>query len=85
MARLIAAGRSSRAIAAGLCITERTAEDHVGHILTRLGFRSRVQIAARAVEQGLAAGPAAEGRREEPQDSGAAPCAPPGSGKNKGG
>ena len=34
-------------------ITERTAEGHVAHILDRLGFRTRVQIAAWATERGL--------------------------------
>ena len=56
VARLVAGGLSSREIAAGLSITERTAENHVEHILSRLGFRSRVQIATWAVEQGLVPG-----------------------------
>jgi non-specific serine/threonine protein kinase len=46
VARLVARGLSSREIAAGLSITERTAENHVEHILGKLGFRSRAQIAA---------------------------------------
>jgi len=46
---------SNREIAARLFIAERTAEGHVEHIRNKLGFHSRVQIAAWAVEQGLAA------------------------------
>jgi non-specific serine/threonine protein kinase len=34
-------------------ITERTAENHVEHILGKLGFRSRTQIAAWSTERGL--------------------------------
>jgi non-specific serine/threonine protein kinase len=46
VARLIAAGRSNKDIAAELVISQRTAENHVEHILTKLGFTSRVQVAA---------------------------------------
>jgi non-specific serine/threonine protein kinase len=45
VARLIAAGRSNKEIAAELVISLRTAENHVEHILTKLGFTSRAQIA----------------------------------------
>ena len=43
---LIARGRSNKQIAAELVISQRTAENHVEHILTKLGFTSRVQVAA---------------------------------------
>jgi len=46
VARLIAAGRSNKDIAAELVISQRTAENHVEHILTKLGFTSRAQVAA---------------------------------------
>jgi DNA-binding NarL/FixJ family response regulator len=42
VAALVAAGLSNREIAERLVITERTAENHVAHILDRLGFRTRV-------------------------------------------
>ncbi|MCW2935206.1 MAG: LuxR family transcriptional regulator [Actinomycetia bacterium] len=45
VARLIAEGYSNREIAARLVISQRTAEGHVEHILTKLGFTSRAQIA----------------------------------------
>ncbi|MEA2642017.1 MAG: hypothetical protein QOF51_3411 [Chloroflexota bacterium] len=45
VAVLVAAGRSNREIAAALVIGERTAENHVQHILGKLGFRSRTALA----------------------------------------
>lgn len=55
VAVLIAQGKTSREIAEQLVVTERTAEVHVSNILGKLGFSSRAQIAAWAVEKGLAA------------------------------
>ncbi|MGP3958841.1 ATP-binding protein [Nonomuraea sp. 3N208] len=46
VAELIARGMSNKEIAATLVIAQRTAEGHIEHILTKLGFDSRVQIAA---------------------------------------
>jgi DNA-binding CsgD family transcriptional regulator len=46
VAALIAQGKSNRAIAEALVVSERTAETHVGNILNKLGFSSRAQIAA---------------------------------------
>jgi DNA-binding NarL/FixJ family response regulator len=37
---------SNREIANTLVISQRTAEAHVEHIMTKLGFSSRAQIAA---------------------------------------
>ena len=42
----VAGGLSNREIAERLVLSERTVETHVQHILTKLGFRSRTQIAA---------------------------------------
>ena len=56
---LIAQGHGNREIAERLFITEKTAEHHVSNILGKLGFTSRVQAAAYAVEQGLATAPEA--------------------------
>ncbi len=53
VATLIAEGKTNREIAAHLSITESTAETHVQHILNKLGFNSRAQIAAWAVAHGL--------------------------------
>lgn len=46
VARLIAQGMSNKAIAARLTLSERTIEGHVEQICNKLGFNSRVQIAA---------------------------------------
>ncbi len=53
VAALIAQGKSNREIAAALVVGERTVETHVENILSKLGFDSRTQIAAWAVEKGL--------------------------------
>jgi DNA-binding CsgD family transcriptional regulator/tetratricopeptide (TPR) repeat protein len=53
VARLVSQGKSNREIADGLVLSERTVENHVGNILTKLGFDSRAQIAVWAVEKGL--------------------------------
>lgn len=45
MSRLVAEGKSNREIAAVLVISERTAQNHVQHILTKLGLANRSQIA----------------------------------------
>ncbi len=50
---LVARGCSNREIAAQLVIAERTAEGHVQSILNKLGYSSRAQIGAWAVENGL--------------------------------
>jgi DNA-binding CsgD family transcriptional regulator len=46
VAKLVARGLTNRQIAEHLVISERTAQNHVQHILTKLGFTTRSQIAA---------------------------------------
>ncbi|MEV6101255.1 protein kinase [Nocardia sp. NPDC051981] len=46
VADLVAQGFTNKQIAAKLVISQRTAQGHVEHILTKLGFTSRAQIAA---------------------------------------
>jgi ATP/maltotriose-dependent transcriptional regulator MalT len=46
VAGLLAHGLSNKEIASSLVISQRTAESHVEHILTKLGFTSRAQAAA---------------------------------------
>jgi DNA-binding NarL/FixJ family response regulator len=46
VARLVAVGRSNREIAEELVVSERTAANHVQHVLEKLGFTRRAQIAA---------------------------------------
>jgi DNA-binding NarL/FixJ family response regulator len=47
----LAAGRSNREIADALVITEGTVEVHVKHILSKLGLRSRSQVAVWASDE----------------------------------
>jgi non-specific serine/threonine protein kinase len=54
---LIAQGRSNRAIAEALVISEKTAERHVANILSKLDVHSRTQIAAWAAEKGASSMP----------------------------
>ena len=46
VAALVARGLTNRQIADALVLSERTAQNHVQHILTKLGFSTRSQIAA---------------------------------------
>ncbi|WSF98924.1 helix-turn-helix transcriptional regulator [Nocardia vinacea] len=57
VADLVAQGLSNKQIAAKLVISQRTAQGHVEHILTKLGFTSRAQIAAWTVEETKHASP----------------------------
>lgn len=51
VAQLVADGLTNKEIGARLGISDRTVESHVGSILTRLGMRTRSQVAAWAVRQ----------------------------------
>lgn len=51
VARLVAEGMTNRAIADRLVISPRTAQGHVEHVLVKLGFTARAQIAAWIVER----------------------------------
>ena len=46
VARLVARGLTNKQIGETLFVSERTAENHVQHILVKLGFSNRSQIAA---------------------------------------
>ncbi|MGZ3336047.1 MAG: ATP-binding protein [Isosphaeraceae bacterium] len=52
IARLVATGMTNRQIARSLSIAERTVDAHVEHIMNKLGYRSRAQIAAWATAAG---------------------------------
>ena len=51
VAELVATGLSNRQIAMRLVIAQRTAESHIEHVLAKLGFTSRAQIAAWAARE----------------------------------
>jgi pimeloyl-ACP methyl ester carboxylesterase/DNA-binding CsgD family transcriptional regulator len=59
VATLVARGLTNRQIADALVIAPRTADNHVGHILDKLGLTSRAQIAAWTTAHGLVSGAAA--------------------------
>jgi DNA-binding CsgD family transcriptional regulator len=51
--RLVASGRTNRAIAADLCLSEKTVARHVSNIFTKLGVSSRAAATAYAYEHAL--------------------------------
>lgn len=53
VAALVARGLTNREIAGELYLSVRTVEVHVDHALTKLGFRTRTQLAAWVVGEGL--------------------------------
>ena len=54
VARLVAAGKSSREIAVELVVSERTVTTHLDHIFAKLGVSSRTAVAMFALRNGLA-------------------------------
>lgn len=57
VAVVVAQGLSNQEIADELVVSVKTVEAHVSRILSKLGFSSRAQIAAWAVDKGLASAP----------------------------
>ncbi len=53
MLRLVAAGKSNRAIATELVLSEKTVARHVSNIFTKLGLSSRLAATAYAYEHAL--------------------------------
>jgi DNA-binding NarL/FixJ family response regulator len=51
VAGLVAQGLTNRQIADRLYLSERTAQNHVQHVLVKLGFSNRSQIASWAATQ----------------------------------
>ena len=57
VAVVVAQGLSNQQIADELVVSVKTVEAHISRILSKLGFSSRAQIAAWAVDKGLAPAP----------------------------
>jgi predicted ATPase/DNA-binding CsgD family transcriptional regulator len=57
IAELVARGLTNKAVASHLVISTRTVEAHVQHILTKLGFTTRAQVAAWVTERRMDPGP----------------------------
>ena len=53
--QLILAGRTNKAIAAEICITEKTVEFHLTNIYTKIGMRTRMLAGLWAMQQGIEA------------------------------
>ena len=51
--QLIVEGRTNKAIAVELGITEKTVEFHIEHIYTKIGTRTRLLAAIWAIQQGI--------------------------------
>jgi predicted ATPase/DNA-binding CsgD family transcriptional regulator len=61
VADLVAQGMTNKEIASALVIAQRTAEAHVDHILTKLGFSSRAQVATWVTARKRDEGPPGQG------------------------
>lgn len=51
--RLLLAGQTNRAIAAEICLSEKTVEFHLSKIYTKIGMRTRMLAGMWAMQQGL--------------------------------
>jgi len=51
--RLVVAGCSTKRLAGELGIAQQTAKNHLGHIMRKVGVRSRVQLCSWGIEQGI--------------------------------
>ena len=50
---LVVAGRTNKAIASKLRVSEKTVEYHLDHIYTKIGVRTRLLASIWAIEQGI--------------------------------
>ena len=51
--QLVLAGRTNKAIAATMCISEKTVEFHLARIYTKIGMRTRMLAGMWAMQQGI--------------------------------
>jgi len=53
--QLVLLGRTNKAIAAKICVTEKTIEFHLAHIYKKIGVHTRLLAGIWAMQQGLGA------------------------------
>lgn len=53
--QLVLAGNTNKAIAAKMCISEKTVEFHLDNIYTKIGVRTRVMAGIWAIQHGIEA------------------------------
>lgn len=53
--QLVLAGYTNKAIAAEICISEKTVEFHLDNIYTKVGMRTRMLAGMWALQQGISA------------------------------
>jgi DNA-binding NarL/FixJ family response regulator len=51
--RLLLAGQTNKAIAAEICVSEKTVEFHLNKIYTKTGLRTRMLVGMWAMQQGM--------------------------------
>ena len=51
--QLVLLGRTNKAIATQICITEKTVEFHLDHIYNKVGVRTRLLAGIWAIQQGI--------------------------------
>jgi DNA-binding NarL/FixJ family response regulator len=51
--RLVLGGRTNKAIAAEICVCEKTVEFHLNHIYTKIGMHTRMLAVLWAIQQGI--------------------------------
>jgi DNA-binding NarL/FixJ family response regulator len=51
--RLVLAGRTNKAIAAKIYVSEKTVEFHLDHIYTKIGVRTRLMAGVWALQNGI--------------------------------
>lgn len=51
--RLVLTGRTNKAIAAQICVTEKTIEFHLAHIYKKIGVQTRLLAGIWAIQQGI--------------------------------
>jgi DNA-binding NarL/FixJ family response regulator len=51
--QLVLVGRTNKAIAMQICITEKTVEFHLNHIYTKIGVRTRLMAGLWAMQNGM--------------------------------